>query len=157
MAIFAGYEDAKAIRRTIKDTRNLIARTRAQKHHRSLLPATLSFIQFRITAAAVVSANKWKYTGTQVRPKTANAGLYEDVPGGIVSTNIYNRLEVNNASTGIQGNGVQVGTFPKFTVALFPIRGGGLGPIYECIGVKLDSGTTEYWFTGSNAINVTCV
>jgi len=101
-----------------------------------------------VASATPWLANKWKYTCVE---QEMTATGWQNLSSGRTFTACLNGYEANNSATGIQGNGVNVGTLPA-GFKLVPIRG---NPV-----VELWQGTTAdnvgWRFSEPNGVDGTC-
>lgn len=102
------------------------------------------------TSSTLISPNRWSYSFVEVIYK--KLGEYEVLAGGRSGV-AYNRIETNNTSSGVQGNGVNVSTLPAGK-EIVPL---GVGAVTKIdTKVNCDTGEVEYEFGETNAVGEEC-
>lgn len=106
----------------------------------------------RITGNAQDGSNfRWAYAFVQVEKTSTGYGGWTDVSGGISDT-LYNRIEDNNGTSGLMGNGVDTANLSG-TYAVQPIP---TGTRVLVTMVRVDDNPPEYWVTYANGVDGSC-
>jgi len=121
-------------------------------------PVGMRAVDAELTGAAVLSANRWQYSWREVR--LASGSAWAAVAGGYTSAThgfAYNRFEVPNSASGVQGNGIDLANLPG-TFALKPPRSqSGSGVVVRLRGPYVNaSGIPTWWFAAVNAVDGAC-
>jgi len=104
----------------------------------------------RISAITPAGTNKWLYTAVrQDKAEPSYGGWTDDGP----TFDLRNTMEENNTGSGIEGNGVNVGTLPA-GFSLRPLAIDAVVP-YWTVTVNF-TGETEYWCSVVNAVDGEC-
>lgn len=126
--------------------------------HRRRQPSGPSTFLAQITGNASLSANRWKYAWSEVELDANGAATRAGLRTGTTTLNpALNLIEINNAATGVRGNGVnQSGAAYPATFSLKPAGTGGFALIvlmHECFDKQ---GALRYVFQYENADDGTC-
>jgi hypothetical protein len=104
----------------------------------------------RIAAATPLGSNTWQYAAVRQVKATAGYGGWADTGAPF---ELRNTMEENNTGSGIEGNGVNVGTLPDG----FSLRPLAIDAVVPYWTVKVDfTGETEYWCSVVNAVDGEC-
>lgn len=121
-------------------------------------------LYIKITSATPIpsTTNRWQYGWIEM--EYTRDGKWQEVPGGLTHVTAgessgsggaayaYNRLEANNAATGVQGNGYDL-TYLAASMVFYPIRGSG---IFKADAVVTCEGKLQYSIEAVNAIQGNC-
>jgi hypothetical protein len=104
----------------------------------------------RIAAATPLGSNTWQYAAVrQIKTGASYGGWTDDGP----TFDLRNTMEENNTGSGIEGNGVNVGTLP----AGFSLRPLAIDTVVPYWTVTVNfTGETEYWCSVVNAVDGEC-
>ena len=104
----------------------------------------------RISAITPAGSNKWQYAAVRQIKTGAGYGGWSDNGAPF---ELRNTMEENNTGSGIEGNGVNVGTLPDG----FSLRPLAIDAVVPYWTVKVDfTGETEYWCSVVNAVDGEC-
>jgi len=101
-----------------------------------------------ITAAVSIGSNRWEYSWAEVE---INDGDFTQLTGGANSTTngkAYNLLEAPNDSSGVQGNGLDIGNL----LGTFAIKPIGVGAVIPLTGPHTYTDASNNWFFSANNI-----